>query len=148
MKKYIVTLNKEERHQLQVVVKKGRVAAHTGLHAQLLLHADIESAAWTDEAISKATDVHPTTVANVRQRFVEEGWDAALHRRRTRTSRWKLDGKQEAHLVALACSEPPGGQARWSLRLLADKLVELQVVESISYEAVHQALKKTHLSPD
>ena len=147
MKKYIVTLNEEERHRLHVVVKKGKVAARIRLHAQILLHADTESSAWTDAVISKAMDVHPTTVATVRQRFVEEGLDAALHRRRTQTSRWKLDGKQEAHLIALACREPPDGQARWSLRLLADKLVELQIVESVSYETVRQTLKKTPSSP-
>ena len=147
MKKYIVTLNKEERHHLQAVSKKGQAAARTRLHAQILLHADTQGSAWTDEAISTALEVHPTTVANVRQRFVEEGLDAALHRRRGRTARWKLDGEQEARLVALVCSGPPDGQVRWSLRLLADKLVELQVVESISYETVRQALKKTPSSP-
>jgi hypothetical protein len=147
MKKYIVTLSKEERQQLQALVKKGRAAARTRLHAQILLHADTEEGSWTDEDISLVLDVHSTTVANVRQRCVEEGLAVALHRRRTCSSRWKLDGKQEAHLIALACSEPPGGQARWSLRVLADKLVELQVVESISYETVRQTLKKTHSSP-
>jgi transposase len=143
MKKYIVTLSQEERHQLQAVVKKGKAAARTRLHAQILLQADTGAEGWTDEAISHALDVHPTTVANVRQRFVEEGIEAALHRRRARgLRRWKLDGTQDAHLIALACSNPAGGQARWSLRLLADKLVELQVVDTISYETVRQVLKK------
>lgn len=147
MKKYIVTLSQEERQQLRAVLKKGKAAARTRLHAQILLHADTTAEQWTDEAISTALDVHPTTVANVRQRCVEEGVEAALQRRRGRIQhRRKLDGKQEAHLIALACSDPPDGQARWSLRLLADHLVELQLVDTISYETVRQVLKKTPLS--
>src|SRR5215471_8314879 len=125
MKKYIVTLSKEERQHLQAVVKKGKAAARTRLHAQILLHTDTGAEPWTDEAISTALAVHPTTVAHVRQRCVEEGVEAALQRRVRLQHRRKLDGKQEAHLIALACSEPPDGQARWSLRLLADHLVEL-----------------------
>ena len=147
MKKYLVTLSTEERQQLQALVKKGKAAARTRLHAQILLKADTEGEGWTDEAISHALDVHPTTVANVRQRSVEEGVEAALSRRRGQTiRRSKLDGKQEAHLIALACSEPPDGQRRWSLRLLADTLVELEVIDTISYETVRQVLKKTPLS--
>jgi hypothetical protein len=147
MKKYLVTLSPEERHQLQAVVKKGKAAARTRLHAQILLQADTGAAGRTDEAISQALDVHPTTAANVRQRFVEEGMEAALQRRRAcGLRRWKLDGTQEAHLITLACSNPPDGQARWSLRLLADKLIELQVVDTISYETVRQVLKKTSSS--
>lgn len=147
MKKYLVTLSTEERQQLQALVKKGKAAARTRLHAQILLKADTGGERWTDEAISHALDVHPTTVANVRRRSVEEGIETALSRRRARTiRRSKLDGKQEAHLIALACSEPPDGQRRWSLRLLADTLVELQVTDTISYETVRQVLKKTPLS--
>jgi transposase len=147
MKKYVVTLSQEERQHLQAVVKKGKAAARTRLHAQILLHADTTAEAWTDEEISTALDVHSTTVANVRQRCVEEGVAAALQRQRGRTApRRKLDGTQEAHLVALACREPPDGQARWSLRLLADQLVELQIVDTISYETVRQVLKKTNLN--
>ena len=147
MKKYVVTLSNEERQQLHALVKKGRAAARTRLHAQIVLHADTQGGGWTDEAIGHALDVHPATVAKVRQRFVEEGVEAALHRRRARgLRRWKLDGQQEAHLIALACSTPSEGQARWSLRLLADKLVELEVVESISSETVRQVLKKTNSS--
>lgn len=147
MKKYLVTLSTEERQQLQALVKKGKAAARTRLHAQILLKADTGGERWTDEAFSHALDVHPTTVANVRRRSVEEGIETALSRRRARTiRRSKLDGKQEAHLIALACSEPPDGQRRWSLRLLADTLVELQVTDTISYETVRQVLKKTPLS--
>ena len=150
MKKYVVTLSPEEREQLAAVVRKGKVAARKHLHAQLLLQADsgVEGPAWTDEEISAAFAVHPTTVANVRQRCVEEGVAAALQRRAPRRQYpRKLDGGQEAHLIAVACSEPPVGQKRWTLRLLADKLVELEVVDSIARETVRQTLKKTPLSP-
>ena len=112
MKKYLVALPEQERPQLRAVVKKGRAAARTRLHAPILLHAATEGAAWTEEAIREALNVHPTTVANIRQRFVGEDWDAALHRRRTQTCRRKLDGKQEAPLIALACSDAPAGRAR------------------------------------
>jgi Homeodomain-like domain len=140
----MVTLSEEERQQLQAVVKKGKAAARTRLHAQILLHADTTAEEWTAEAISPALGVHPTTVANVRHRCVEGGGEAALQRRRVRMQhRRKLDGRQEAHLIALACSDPPTGQARWRLRLLADHLVEVQIVDTISYETVRQALKKT-----
>jgi transposase len=149
MKKYVITLSPEEREQLAAVVRKGKVAARKRLHAQLLLQADsgAEGPAWTDEEISAAFAVHPTTVANVRQRCVEEGLQAALQRRAPRRQyQRKLDGAQEAHLIAVACSEPPAGQKRWTLGLLADKLVELAVVESIARETVRQTLKKTRFS--
>ncbi len=145
MKKYVITLSSEEREELAAVVRKGRVAASRRLHAQLLLQADsgTEGPAWTDEAISAAFAVHPTTVANVRQRCVEEGVEAALQRRTPRRQYpRKLDGRQEAQLITVACSEPPVGQQRWTLRLLADKLVELAVVDSIARETVRQTLKK------
>jgi transposase len=150
MKKYVITLSPEEREQLAAVVRKEKVAASRRLHAQLLLQADsgVEGPAWTDEEISAAFAVHPTTVANVRQRWVEEGVAAALQRRAPRRQyQRKLDGGQEAHLIAVACSEPPVGQKRWTLRLLADKLVELEVVDRIARETVRQTLKKTRSSP-
>jgi hypothetical protein len=146
MKKYVITLRSQEREQLAAVVRKGKVAASKRLHAQLLLQADsgVDGPAWTDEEISAALAVHPTTVANVRQRCVEEGVEAALQRRGSRRQyQRKLDGEQEAHLIAVACSEPPVGQKRWTLRLLADKLVELEVVDRIARETVRQTLKKT-----
>jgi transposase len=146
MKKYVITLRSQEREQLAAVVRKGKVAASKRLHAQLLLQADsgVDGPAWTDEEISAALAVHPTTVANVRQRGVEEGVEAALQRRGSRRQyQRKLDGEQEAHLIAVACSEPPVGQKRWTLRLLADKLVELEVVDRIARETVRQTLKKT-----
>jgi len=149
MKKYVVTLSPEEREQLLALVRKGKIAARTRTHAQVLLQADSSPAGpgWTDEEISTAFAVHPTSVANVRQRCVEEGVTAALQRRAPRRQYLrKLDGAQEAHLIAVACSEPPTGQQRWTLRLLADKLVELEVVESIARETVRQTLKKTRSS--
>lgn len=112
MKRDIITLHEGERPQLQAMVKKGKTAARMRLHTQSLLHVNTESAAWTNKVISKALTVHPATLANVRQRFVEEDFGAALHQRRTRSSRCKLGGNQETHLIALACSKPPDGQAR------------------------------------
>ena len=150
MKKYVVTLSPEERTQLAAVVRTGKAAARRRLHAQLLLQADssTEGPAWTDEQISAALAVHPTTVANVRQRWVEEGVEAALQRRAPRRQyQRRLDGQQEAQLIAVACSTPPLGQKRWTLRLLVDKLVELEVVDSIARETVRQTLKKTRSSP-
>jgi len=150
MKKYVVILSAEEREQLAAVVRKGKAAARRRLHAQLLLQADsgAEGPAWTDEQLSAAFAVHPTTVANVRQRCVEEGVEAALQRRAPRRQyQRKLDGQQEAQLIAVACSTPPLGQKRWTLRLLVDKLVELEVVDNIARETVRQTLKKTRSSP-
>ena len=146
MKKYIVTLEREERAQLLEIVRKKTVAARTRTHAHVLLQADsgLDGPGWTDGAISEAFAVHPLTVANIRRRCVEQGVEAALQRRAPRRQYLrKLDGAQEAHLIALACSDPPQGQSRWTLRLLADKLVELAVVESLCHETVRQTLKKT-----
>lgn len=146
-KKYIVRLDNTERGQLEQLVKVGKAAAYKRQHAQILLKADIgpEGPGWCDDQISEAFDVSTRTVERVRQRLVETGLEAALSRakqKRYRTPR--LDGEGEAHLVTLACSQPPEGQARWTLRLLADKLVELEQVEAISYETVRQVLKKHH----
>ena len=150
MKKYVVTLSPEEREQLTAVVCKGKAAARRRLHAHLLLQADsgAEGPAWTDEQISAALAVHPTTVAKVRQRCVEEGVEAALRRRAPRRQyQRRLEGEQEAQLIAVAWSAPPEGQKRWTLRLLVDKLVELEGVESLARETVRQTLKKTRSSP-
>ena len=145
MKVYRVRLTPEERAQLQQLLSKGNTAARTQTHARILLKADEGEAGprLTDDEIAKAVDVNRSTVERVRIRCVEEGFEAALRPRPSRQLHpRKLDGIQEAHLVALACSPAPKGRARWSLRLLADKLVELEIVDDISYEAVRQTLKK------
>jgi transposase len=150
MKKYKVTLTADERQALHDLIAAGKAAALKLAHARILLKADAapEGPAWTDERIAEAVEVNLTTVERVRQRFVEEGLEAALVRKKqVRPSRErKLDGEGEARLIALACSEPPQGRCAWTLQLLADKLVELHVVDSISDETVRQVLKKTNSS--
>jgi transposase len=149
VKKYIVHLTADEQTSLVQMIRRGRIAARTLLHARILLKADSgpEAPAWRDEAISEALEVHATTVARVRQRFVEEGLAAALRPKPAmRQYERKLDGQAEAHLVALACGPVPEGRAKWTLRLLADKLVELRHVPSVSHETVRRTLKKTNCS--
>ena len=144
-KKYVVRLTQEEREQLKRLVSKGKTAAYKIKHANILLKADADGEKWTDEQIVSAFNVHVNTVINVRQRFVEQGLEAALNRKkREKPPREKLlDGEKEARLIALSCGEPPTGCAHWTLRLLAGKLVELEIVENISHETVRQTLKKT-----
>lgn len=147
MKKYIVTLTEEERAGLQELIGKGKAAARKLTHGRILLKADVGSGGpgWRDEEISVAVEVSPGTVQRIRQLFVEEGLEAALHPRPAARPRpWKLDGVGEAHLIALACSEPPAGRARWTLRLLAERMVELAYVDTLSYETVRQVLKKAN----
>lgn len=143
-KKYIIRLTDAERIQLQEIVSKGRAAAYRIKHAHVLLNADVNDTNWTDEHIAEAMSTTPNTVRNIRQRFVEQGIEAALGRKNRKTPPRKksLDGHQEARLIALRCSAPPAGYARWTLHLLADKLVELHVVETISHETIRQTLKK------
>lgn len=148
-KKYRVTLTADERTMLTALITSGRAPARTLTHARIRLKADQVAGgpAWTDAAIGDARAVGLSTIARVRQRFVEESIEAALYRRSApRPHHRSLDGSQEAHLIALTCSAPPTGQERWSLRLLADKRVELEVVDSVSHETVRQVLKKTHSS--
>ena len=151
MKKYKVTLTAEERNSLQDLIAAGKASAQKLAHARILLKADAAPGgpAWIDARIAEAVEVNVTTVERVRERFVEQGVEAALARKKQdRPSRErKLDGQAEARLVALACSEPPLGRARWTLRLLADKLVELEVVDTVSTETVRQVLKKTRSNP-
>jgi transposase len=144
-KKYIVRLTSQERKHLEEFVSRGKRAAYRIKHANILLKADADGPAWSDEAIAEAFSVHEHTVRNVRERFVEHGMDAALERKKQDAPSRKpiLDGEKEAHLVAIACSQPPQGRARWTLQLLADEMVRLDIVESISYETVRRALKKT-----
>jgi transposase len=150
MKKYKVTLTAEERNFLQELLAAGKAAAKKLTHARILLKADAAPAgpAWTDARIAEALEVHVTTVEHLRERFVEQGLDAALGRKKQdRPSRERtIDGKAEARLIALACSEPPQGRARWTLRLLADKLVELEIVDTVCTETVRRVLKKTSSS--
>jgi hypothetical protein len=145
-KQYVVRLTEEERAWLQTMIGRGAAPARAQTHARILLKANQGEAGpgWTDGAISGALEVDPTTVARVRKLYVTEGLEPALHRKAPdRVYRRKLDGEQEARLVAVACSEPPTGHQRWTLRLLADRLVELEVVETVSYETVRQTLKQT-----
>lgn len=147
-KKYIIRLTPEERTELEQMTKVGKAAARKLLHARVLLKADVNGPNWTDKQISEAMDVGTATIERVRRAFVEESLKAALERKRPRTKPpRKLDGEQEAHLIALSCSSAPEGYKRWSLRLLADKMVELEYVDSLSYETVRQVLKKTRSSP-
>ncbi len=142
----VVRLPEEERAVLLTLIGRGTAPARVQTHARILLKANRGDAGpeWTDGAISTALEVDPTTVARVRKLYVTEGLEAALHRKAPdRAYRRKLDGEQEARLVAVACSELPSGQKRWTLRLLANSLVELEVVETVSYETVRQTLKQT-----
>ena len=147
-KRYVVRLSAEEREQLETLVSKGKAAAYKIKHANILLMADADGPAWTDERIAEGFSVHSKTVGNVRERFVLQGLEEALNRKKRATpARQKiLDGAKEARVIALACSQAPPGRTRWSLRLLADKLVELQIVDGISYETVRRTLKKTSSS--
>jgi len=127
------------------MVDAGKAAAYRIKHANILLKIDADGPAWTDEQAADAFSCHANTVRNLRQRFVESGFSSALERKKQQNlSRERvLDGEGEARLIALRCGDPPEGFARWSLHLLADKLVELEVVDSISHETVRQTLKKT-----
>ena len=148
-KKYIVTLTQEERQMLQAMVSRGKTAARKLVHARILLKADAGDGgpAWNDGAIAEGVEVGRATVGRVREQFVEEGLAAALERRKSRRQYLrKLDGDGEAHLIALACSQAPAGRSRWTLRLLADRMVALEQVDHLSHETVRQVLKKTNSS--
>jgi hypothetical protein len=145
-KRHIVVLSEEERARLHTMIGRGVAPTSALTHARILLKANQGEAGpgWTDAATAAALEVNPATVARVRQQYVTAGLDAALHRKPpARQYHRRLDGEQEARLAALACSAPPEGHKRWTLRLLADRLVELEVVETVSYETVRQALKQT-----
>jgi transposase len=150
MKRYKVTLTDEERQELQALMASGKAAARKLTHARILLKADASPGgpAWIDQRIVEALEVGVATVERVRQRFVEEGLEAALSRKPQQRPRRqpKLDGRAEARLIALACSAPPQGRKQWTLRLLADRLVELEIVDAISDETVRRVLKKTSSS--
>lgn len=148
-KKYIVELSNEERETLSQLISSGKASARKLTHARILLKADNSPGAanWKDAKISEALDVGRITVERVRKRLVEEGLEAALGRRKSsRQYERRLDGDGEAHLIALTCSDPPDGYKRWTLQLLAEKMVALEYVDQLSYETVRRVLKKTSLS--
>jgi transposase len=144
-KRYVIRLTHEQRDQLETLVRSGRAHARKLLYGRILLKADTDGPdRWTDERIAEAFEVSTATVARERRRFCEEGLEVALMPRKPgRPRRRVLDGRAEAHLVALSCSEPPEGRERWSLRLLADRMVELGHADALSYETVRRTLKKT-----
>jgi len=145
-KRYIISLTHAEREELEALVSRGKQAVWRQTRAWILLQADVgpEGPAWTDERIGEAYGVSAVTMYRVRQAFVEEGFAKVLKRKPlSRPRSRKLDGDQEAYLIALACSQPPAGRCRWTLRMLADKMVELNHVDHVSPETVRQTLKKT-----
>jgi len=148
-KKYVVELTIEERSQLKAILNADKGPAHKRRHAQMLLKADQgpEGPAWKDADIAEAFDCHVTTVENVRRRLVERGLDAGLeHGNRGSYRAGKLDGRAEAHLIALACGAAPKGRNRWTVRLLADQMVALGIVDSFGKSSVHRTLKKMNLN--
>ena len=144
-KKYIVRLTDEERKVLREVVKKLKGTSQKVRRAQVLLKADADGPNWTDKKIAEALSCRTKTVENIRQRLVTEGFEIALNgkKRETPPRQRVLDGEQEAKVIALRLGEPPKGFANWSLRLLADQVVELGIVESVSHETLRKTLKKT-----
>jgi transposase len=150
MKKYRVTLAGEERAELGRLLARGKADVRRLKHAQVLLKADEAEAgpAWPDERIAEALEVGAATVQRLRQRFVVDGLKSALspYRGGKRIYRTKLDGAREAHLIALTCSTPPNGRGRWTLRLLAERMVALEHVAALSHETVRRTLKKTRSS--
>jgi len=148
-KKYIVSLTEKERQELEELTQKGKSAARKINHARILLKADINqiNGGWNDQMISQTLDISTRTIERVRQRFVEEGLEQSLNPPPKNLSKLrKIDGEAEAYLIALACSEAPTGYSRWTLRLLAEQMVVLEYVETISHESVRQVLKKTKLN--
>jgi hypothetical protein len=147
--KYHVTLTAEERNHLIRIISKGKTEGYRIRHAHILLAADEieENNEWTDKSIARAYHTTEKSIGNLRRRFVEKGMDAALGReKREIAPRIKIDGEIEAKIVALTCSEAPEGNSRWTLRLLANKVVELGIMESVSHTAINDCLKKTKLS--
>jgi len=148
-KTYIVELTSQERNQLRRLINTGKTAAYKQRHARILLLADQgpEGPAMKDEGVANSVGSGTATVERIRKRLVTEGLDAALERQKVdRSSERLLDGDAEAHLIAVACSQPPEGYQRWTLRLLAQKMVALEIVEHCSKDSVHRTLKKTNLS--
>ncbi len=149
-KKYVVELSRDEREHLEALISKGKSSAKAILKARILLKADQGplGPSWTDDRIVEALDTNPSMVTRVRRQLVEEGLEAVLARKKRATPPIApiFDGEAQARLIALACSEPPAGHARWSIRMLADKVVELKIVEAAHFNTVGRALKKTVLN--
>ena len=147
-KKYIVRLTDQEREALETLTKKGKTQAHRIKHAHILLAVNADGPNWPDHHVAKAYKCHQNTVRNVRQRFVEQGLEAALERKKQSLRSYQriIDGDVEARLITIACSTPPEGYAKWTMQMLADELVALHVVESVSSQTVWRALKKTNLN--
>lgn len=145
--KFIVRLSSEQRQELEQLAATGKRSAAIITRARILLKADADADDWPDDRVAEALDISAATVARVRKKFVQQGLEAAVHRKRPTGRQYrKLDGAQEAQLAALACSPPPEGEARWTMKLLADRLVELEVVGSIDPATVCRVLKKTRSS--
>lgn len=145
--KFVVRLSAEQRTELERLAATGKRAAATVTRARILLKADANGDAWTDDRIAEALDTTVTTVARIRKKFVQQGLHAAVQRKRPTGRQYrKLDGAQEAQLATVVCSPPPEGHARWTMKLLADKLVELNVVQAIDPATVYRTLKKTRSS--
>jgi hypothetical protein len=151
VKKYVVRLSGEEREQLEALIRKGKSAAQRLLKARILLKADVSEAGegWSDNRIIKALETSASMVYRVRKQLVEEGFEAVLSRKQRATPAVAriFDGEKEAKLIALACSKPPKGRARWTLRLLEKKVVELQIVDRASDSTIGRALKKHSPAP-
>jgi transposase len=147
-KKYIVRLTAKERKELEDLVKKGKTQAYRIKHANILLAIDADGPNQPDHQAAKAYKCHENTVKNVRQRFVEQGFESALERKKQQTPSRKriIDGESEARLISIACSKPPKGSNKWTMQMLADELVVLKVVDSISGQTVWRTLKKMNLS--
>ena len=151
VKKYVVRLSAEERERLEALMRKGKRPAQRLLKARILLKADVAEAGegWSDSRIVKTLETSPSMVYRVRKQLVEEGFEAVLSRKQRATPAIAriFDGEKEAKLIALACSKPPKGRARWTLRLLESKVVELHIVDRASDSTIGRALKKTFSSP-
>jgi DNA-binding Lrp family transcriptional regulator len=145
-KRWVVELSQEEREQLEQLINKGKMAGYKIKHAHMLLKADEgeHGPSWPDTRIAEAYNVSESTVRNLRKRLVEKGFEAALEREKRTNYSTKLDGEAEAKLIAIACSQPPEGYSRWSVRLLADRLVELEIVDAVSHMTVQRVMKKTN----
>ncbi len=147
-KKYIVRLTAEERNELEELLKKGETQAYRIKHANILLAIDADGPEWMDEKAAEAYRCDPNTVKNIRRRFVLQGLEATLGRKKQEkpSRRRIIDGEKEARLLAIACSRPSASRAKWTLKMLADELVALEVVDSVSEQTVRRTLKKTNSS--